>query len=495
MQAIVHWARERQIAITARGSGSSMANGAIGSGVVLDLSRLAWIGEVDARARRVSCGPGAVHAAVDAAARAHSLRFPVDPSSTTFCSIGGMVATNAAGAHSLAFGSTRAWVHSLDCVLADGSLARLTRGAEPPDSGILRQAGQVLTGARACAGDFRRPVRKNSSGYGIAAWLETGDLLDVIVGSEGTLALIVGVELLLAPVPAASSSMLAAFPDLAGVAAGAVAAREAGAAVCELLERTFLDLARPAGRLGPVPDDAAAVLLIQMEAGDRETAAAHCARLENRLRHAGAMHVHTATFPEEQHEMWELRHGASPALARLDASLSSVQVIEDAAVPPEQFAAYVAGVRAALERAELRGVIFGHAGDAHLHVNPLLDLADREWRRRLESLLGEVTELVTRLGGTLTGEHGDGRLRAPLLAATWPAAAIELFAALKRAFDPAAILNPGVKLPVPGQEPIEEVKYDPSLAPLPSAARSALDFVAGERAYSTARLSLLDGPA
>jgi FAD/FMN-containing dehydrogenase len=492
VQAIVRWASECGIAITARGSGSSMGNGAIGAGVMLDVSRLAWIGDVDTHSSRVRCGPGAVHAAVDDAARRRGLRFPVDPSSGAFCTMGGMAATNAAGAHSLAFGPTRAWIHSLDCVLADGSVVKLTRGSEAPDTELLSRVRAALQHAHPHANLFRRPVRKDSSGYGIGAWLESGDLLDVIVGSEGTLAIIVGLELRLARVPAASTSVLAAFTDLVSAAAAAAAAREAGAAVCELLERTFLDLAGSAGKMREIPESTAAVLLIQLEDDDRETVLVRCVELESRLTQLGAATVTTATIAAEEREMWELRHGASPALARLDRSLRSIQVIEDAAVPPAHFADYVTGVRAALDRAGLRGVVFGHAGDGHLHVNPLVDLADPEWRLRLESLLTEVTALVATLGGTLTGEHGDGRLRAPLLAATWPAEAIAVFAALKRAFDPRGILNPGVKLPLAGQSPIEKVKYDPLLDPLPPAARGALDFVANERAYSALRLSLLD---
>jgi hypothetical protein len=149
-------------------------------------------------------------------------------------------------------------------------------------------------------------------------------------------------------------------------------------------------------------------------------------------------------------------------------------------------------VRAALARQGTRGVIFGHAGDAHVHVNPLVDVRLPDWRARVDALLDEVTALAARLGGTLTGEHGDGRLRTPLLHRVWDDEARALFALVKRAFDPAGILNPGVKVPLPGQRPVADVKYDPALPPLPAAARRALDHVADARAYARHRLALLD---
>ena len=136
-------------------------------------------------------------------------------------------------------------------------------------------------------------------------------------------------------------------------------------------------------------------------------------------------------------------------------------------------------------------MIFGHAGDAHAHVNALIDVRDADWKERARALLQEVTELVALLGGTLAAEHGDGRLRTPLMFAVWDARAMALFARVKQAFDPAGILNPGVKLPRVGDDPLGSVKYDPSLPPLPHDARVALDMVVRERAWAAYRLGLL----
>ena len=190
--------------------------------------------------------------------------------------------------------------------------------------------------------------------------------------------------------------------------------------------------------------------------------------------------------------MWELRHAASPILGRLDPALKSMQFVEDGCVPPARLADYVRGVRAALDRQGIRGVIFGHAGDAHVHVNPLVDLRDPQWRARVDALLHEVTALTARLGGTLAGEHGDGRLRAPLLSHVWPAETLARFATVKRAFDPDALLNPGAKVATPGARAVDRVKYDPTLPTLPAAARSVLARVERDRAYARFRLDLLE---
>jgi hypothetical protein len=140
----------------------------------------------------------------------------------------------------------------------------------------------------------------------------------------------------------------------------------------------------------------------------------------------------------------------------------------------------------------VKGVIFGHAGDGHMHVNPLIDMSKPGWRNTVNSLLEEIVTLTRKLSGTLSGEHGDGRLRAPLLSEVWPEEEVRIFRLIKSAFDPDGILNPGVKLSLTGQRPIEDVKYDPTMPPLPAEAKRALDIVADDRSYAKFRLSLLD---
>jgi FAD/FMN-containing dehydrogenase len=505
--ALVHWARARDTPITPRGSGTSMGGGAIGPGVIVDLGSMNEIGEVDVAAQRIRVGPGALRSAVNSAVTAHGLRFPVDPSSGSYCTIGGMVATNAAGAHSLRFGSTRRWVTALDCVFADGSTARLARGEAPPAhvpavSRFLELVHPRIVDRRKKIDAAQRGVRKNSSGYGLRPYAESGEIIDLLVGSEGTLAIVVGAELSLAELPRATRGVFGAFRSLDDAVTAASKTRNSEVAACELLERTFLDVAAagtdedvsPATRaaLTSLPEGTAAVLLAEVEGDDEASASAQAERVVEIFRLAGSTLLSVANTLGEQHEIWELRHAASPILSRLDPGLKSMQFIEDGAVPPEKLAEYVRGVRAALDAYRVRGVIFGHAGDAHVHVNPLIDVSKSDWRKTVEGLLLDVVMLTSRLGGTLSGEHGDGRLRAPLLVETWPDEEIELFNMVKTCFDPDGIFNPGVKIPLKGQKPITDVKYDPALPPLHPAARAALDLVATERAYATPRLSLID---
>jgi FAD/FMN-containing dehydrogenase len=214
--------------------------------------------------------------------------------------------------------------------------------------------------------------------------------------------------------------------------------------------------------------------------------------LSRALQEAAPTAVMLGLESESAETLWSLRYAVSPILHRLPPTTQSMQFIEDCAVPVDALPAFVRGVRAALARHERRGVIFGHAGDAHVHVNPLIDITQPRWRETVESLLEEIVGLTAQMGGTLSGEHGDGRLRTPLLHRLRHPAELELARMLKEIFDPDRRMNPGVKVPLPGQTALGDIKYDPALPPLPDAARRALDRVASERAYDRNRLELLD---
>ena len=500
---LVKWAAESKTALIPRGSGSSMSGGAIGMGVIVDLSRINHLGRIDERARTVWAEPGVLWSTLDIAARRRGLRLPVDPSSGPFCTLGGMASTNASGAHTLLYGATRAWVNALDCVFSDGNREVVTRGESPPKrvdavARFLRDAhGEIV------AMDKRRAirhegVRKESSGYAVHEYSTNADLVDLLVGSEGTLAIIVGIQFSLSPLPAATSSVLGSFRSLEEATAAAMKAVATGASACELLDRTFLAYAASAPSsdqaLRERMEGAAAILLAEVEGGSAAEAATAAENLGRTFKEAGANIVDVALTPEREHDLWELRHAASPILAALDHS-TSMQFIEDGAVPLAKLPDYVQGVRQALSDRGVSGVIFGHAGDAHVHVNPLVDVSQPDWREKVIGLLDDVVKLTTRLGGTLTGEHGDGRLRTPLLDRVWNKDALRAFALVKKAFDPQGIFNPGVKVALPNQKPIEDIKYDPSLPPLPAQARAALDSMVATRTYDQFRLSLIGSPS
>ncbi len=489
---LVRWARTTGYSLMPRGSASGMAAGAIGTGIALDLSRMNTIGEVDVAQKRIRIGAGAVRGAVDAAARRVGLRFPVDPSSGAFCTIGGMVGANAAGARTLRFGATRPWVTGLECVFDDGSTSWVRRGETPdiriPAIARLVQTLERMRGTVQSDALVHNGVRKESSGYAIrAALAEGGSLVDLLVGSEGTLAVFTQVELALTDVAGATGSLLALFDSLEAATECALLARELNAAACELLDRTFLDVAASQGASG-VPSGAEAVLLVEFE-GDTAAAVAGTINSASRIFAThGAREISVGLSPEAEHALWALRHAASPILSSLAPRLRSMQFIEDGCVPPENLPAYVRGVRQLLQRAGFAGVIFGHAGDAHIHVNPLVDVHRDGWRDRVDGALLDACELTHRLGGTLSGEHGDGRLRAPLLPHVWSAEARAAFANIKAAGDPSGVLNAGCKVAAAHDGLEGALRHDPAAPPLSAMARSILDRIERERAWNRYRL-------
>jgi FAD/FMN-containing dehydrogenase len=472
-----------------------MPGGNIGGGVVVDLvCGFRAPPRVDPEARLAYVRPGITLAELNTACAPHSLQFPVAPSSGDRCTIGGMIANNAAGARSVRYGATRAWVESLDLVLADGSRATTMRGQPvssgapgAPDEGApgIERGPRVRapshTRRRAGAADSRTidslalartlamvdsallpdrarieetwpRVRKNSSGYAIREYLETGDAVDLLVGSEGTLAMIVGAILRLAPVPARRGVALLEFSSLEAAGEAVLSLLPLGPSTCELLDRTFLALARSGGEsfAYPIGHDREAILLVEMEGDSTAEVSGRLDEIRSAVINL-ADDVSIAIDPDRQAAFWGIRHAASPTIARLAGDRVSMQFIEDGVVPIDRLADYIHLLRSTLARHDLPAVIFGHAGDGNLHVNPLVDVTAPGWRGTLEDVLTEIAAGVAELGGTLAGEHGDGRLRAPFLDTIWGSAMVGRFRAVKDAFDPSNILNPGVILPLPGQ--------------------------------------------
>ena len=494
LAALVRWARDAGYGLIPRGSGSGMAGGAVGPDVMVDLSRFASISDVDKQTKTVRVGTGALRNQVDAAARAIGLTFPVNPSSGAFCTIGGMIAANAAGSRTLRYGAMRAWVRGVRCVFEDGSDAWVHRDVPLPiHVPAVRRLVGIVDAWRERDDHHalhHAGVRKESSGYGLATALEAaGHLVDLLVGSEGTLAFFVEAELALVPAPKHTASLLAAFPSLERATSCAVTAREHGASACELLDRTFLDIAKSEAPTG-VALAAEAVLLFEVEGFDVLEVTDALQRISEQCLRDGANSVVSAIDQEGERRLWALRHAASPILSRMAPRVRSMQFIEDGCVPADQFAAYVRGVRAALAKHETAGVIFGHAGDAHAHVNPLVDVTRHGWKDRVHGLFSDVLSLTSRLGGTMAGEHGDGRLRAPHMAATWDATALSAFAAIKYAADPLGILNRGCKITSEIDASLPTIKYDPSAIPLDGRARLALDTIERARAWHHFRLDV-----
>jgi len=234
----------------------------------------------------------------------------------------------------------------------------------------------------------------------------------------------------------------------------------------ELLDRTLLDVVRHAGAPPGLPEGLEGLLLIEFE---RETQAAARGVVGDAVRglRTNTAHVSTAVHRPSADPLWAVRRLASPALARLPDNRRSLQVVEDGCVPLERLVDYIAGIRAAAEGRGIPVAIFGHAGDGHVHVNALPDLTVSGWRDALAALYADAAELLLRLGGTPSGEHGVGRLRAGLLERFYGPEVMALFRELKRAYDSRSLLNPGVIIPSANWAPLADLKVGPEATPIP----------------------------
>jgi FAD/FMN-containing dehydrogenase len=453
--AVVDWCRRDGIALTPRGAGTGMPGGNVGPGVVLDLSRMTGVEVLPGGV--VRAGAGAVAADVDAELRSRGRHLPALPSSAAWCTVGGMVAADAAGARSFRYGPTHDWTSALDVVRADGSIEAVG-GTSVAD----RRAPWAPLRDRLAALDLPPAprVRKNASGYAVHRFVETGNPVQLLAGSEGTLAIVTSVDFRTELLPDHRAVVMVGLPDLDALPAVAERARAGSAVACEYFGRRLLEL----GRLLDDPrldglDCTAGALLVEY-AGTGSDVADGVAEWTDSAWSGG---VRAAEAVDEIEGLWGLRHAASPAIAHAAGHRRSIQFIEDCVVPVAALPRFVSAVEAALARGGMEGVIFGHAGDGNLHVNPLVDLTLLDWRSRVRDVLDEVTEAVSSLGGTLSGEHGDGRIRAPLLDRVWSPPLIRAFRLVKDALDPDGILNPGVVLPLPAQDALEGVAAGPDL--------------------------------
>ncbi len=462
LQRLVRWARERRLPLVPRGAGTGMPGGNVGGGISVDLvAGFPGIQPVDPASATVHVEPGVTLSELNRNCAPSGLHFPVDPSSAEHCTIGGMIANNSAGAHSVKYGATRRWVHSLDLVLADDQRVTISRGEAPPEPirPLLSTLDATILPRRQQITRAWPDVRKNSSGYALKEYLDSGDAVDLLVGSEGTLALIVGATLRLSPIPATRAVALLEFDDLSKIGEAVQALLPLGPATCELLDRTFLEMVRTHGAdTGyPLRPGLEGILLVEVEGDSAEEVQKHLSILVERMNRL-ADHISTATDSQQQEAFWSVRHAASPLIAQRADGRISMQFIEDSVVPIDTLPLYIRGLRESLARHDLPAVIFGHAGDGNLHVNPLVDVGEQGWRMKLETVLSSIADLVASLGGTLSGEHGDGRLRAPLLERIWGREMVDHFRVVKNTFDPSGILNPGVILPGPEQRPLEAIR-------------------------------------
>jgi FAD/FMN-containing dehydrogenase len=490
----LHWARERGFGITPRGAGSSMSGGAVGAGLVLDLTALddGPRCEVLPETQRVRVAAGATIGDIAAAAAAHGLRLGPDPSSAPWATVAGTIGTNAAGARSYRLGSMDRWVESIMLHTLDGPVSLSREGT--PDvahAAVHRfhtEALPVLERHRdAVLAQWPR-TRKNTAGYGLDRYWRTKHLVDLVIGSEGTLGVLRRAELRLEPEPAHRAALRVVLADRRDLEAAIAALATASPTSIELLDRSLLRLVAhriPEAESAALWRHAAALLLVDLEAEDAAELAARVALAQGALRGV-AIEVRTATAPRDIAELWSVRHHASPMLAAIADGRRSLQVIEDGCVPPSALGRYLDAVETACAEASIDVVMFGHAGDGHVHVNLLPDPARPGWLQRVRLVFDQVNAALLDLGGTPSGEHGAGRLRAGVLPHLLGPAAITCFEAIKQAFDPFGVFNPGVIL-ANGSDPFADLKVGAEAAPLPPGCDEALRQIEEERRWGESR--------
>ena len=489
LSTLVTWAAANRVPLVPRGAGSGMAGGNIGSGVVVDLGVLDGAPlTIHGGTCRAIAGTAVRLRALDEDARRRGLRLPPDPSSARFATLGGMVSTNASGPRSVASGSVRRWVEAIEMITPDGLPLLLRRGETPLPTPTVerfrREAEPALRAAEGLIRDRFPRTLKNSSGYALDRWLDSGDLLDLLVGAEGTLGFITRTEWRLEPVPREYGGVRAALGDIGALGEIVTELRALSPSALEYLDASFLAFAGERGKLGE-----AGLLMAEFEGDDPRD-------IQRRIKAASgilqpqSVEIMTATDRRDLEALWSIRHAASPMLARLGEGRRSLQVIEDGCVPLSAIPGYIAAVRGAAERQRLQVVIFGHAGEGNLHVNLLPDLAEPDWRERVVAVFEEVTEAVIALGGSPSGEHGDGRLRAHLLERVYGPEIVALFRLVKDAFDPNGIMNPGVKLPAPDHRPFGHLKVGDGAETLPPRIQTELREIERSAGYSLSRLEL-----
>ncbi|MDF3053526.1 MAG: linked oxidase domain protein [Geminicoccaceae bacterium] len=476
LKQLISWAAQRRISLIPRGAGSAMAGGNVGEGVVVDLTGLSSPFHIDPATCRATTGAAVTLAQLNTAAAGHGLRLPPDPSSGRWATLGGMVSTNAAGARSVRYGSVRRWVQALRLLSADGEELLLRRGelAADSDGAALSRLNRDVVPRIHAAADLiasRYPkTRKNSSGYALDAYLASGDIVDLVIGAEGTLGIVTEIEWRLDPVPPFRAGLrvhLASLDRLSDVV-GALRAGTPGG-----FSEAF------------VPE---AILLVELERSDPEVLRQVLASVSAAIEH-WTVSLETAYSPPEAERLWAIRHAASPILAALPEDRRSLQIIEDACVPVPHMGEYIRAVRRLAAERGLPVVMFGHAGDGHIHVNLLPDPAAAGWQQEVAGLLEEVTAVVIDLGGTPSGEHGDGRLRAGTLRNLYGPEIMDLFGEVKRAFDPLGIFNPGIILPS-GEPPISRLKVGAGAVKIPADVQLRLRHIEQTGGYARDRMEL-----
>ncbi|WNV77143.1 FAD-binding and (Fe-S)-binding domain-containing protein [Geodermatophilus sp. DSM 44513] len=438
--------RDLGVPLTARGAGTSIAGNAVGTGVVVDTSRyLSRVHRIDPESRTATVDPGVVQSALQKAARPHGLRFGPDPSTHNRCTIGGMIGNNACGSRALGYGRTSDNVVGLDVVTGAGE--RLTLGPDGASAGgVLDRLRQLVDGELATLRTEFGRFGRQASGYALEHLLpEHGfSVARALVGSEGTLAVVLGATVRLVADAPHRGLVVLGYPSMAEAADATPGLLPHRPTAVEGLDQRIVQRLRdvPAAVVPDLPRGDG-WLIVELT-GDSVAEVQHKAR--GVLADAGALDSLVVTDPAEAAAIWRIREDGAGLAARTSDGRPAHAGWEDAAVPVEALGAYLREFDALLDAHGLQCVPYGHFGDGCVHGRvdfPFGREPDRG-RQVYRDFVTDAAALVARYGGSVSGEHGDGRARSELLPAMFPPHALELFERVKGLFDPADVLNPGV---------------------------------------------------
>ncbi|HSC47345.1 MAG TPA: FAD-linked oxidase C-terminal domain-containing protein [Gammaproteobacteria bacterium] len=398
---------EFKVSLTARGLGSSTTGSAVplAGGLVLALERMNRILELDPANRALRVETGATNSAVQEAVATQGFFWPPDPTSAGYSTVGGNLACGAGGPHAVKYGTTRDNVLGLRAVTG---------------------AGQELS-----AGVY---TTKGAMGY---------DFTRLLIGSEGTLAVITEATLKLTPKPEAVRTLRAVYADMAaaGAAVSRIMAQPVTPCVLEFIDGASIGMIR--GYAGDeLPENAGALLLIEVDGAATQLDEA-AAAVENAARGEGCVEFRAAKDTKEAAALWTSRKALSPALRKI----APKKINEDVVVPVSRMAEFIARLEALSKQYGIQIVNFGHAGNGNIHVNLLVDPDDQAQMKNTEPCLKEVFKTVLDMRGTLSGEHGVGIEKRPFMGMEFDAATLDLMRSIKKQFDPNGILNPGKLLP------------------------------------------------
>jgi glycolate oxidase len=406
--AVIQLAGTHGVPVVPRGMASGLAAASVpfNGGIVVSLTRMNRILEIDEENRTVQVEAGVVTADLEAAVEKLGLFYPPDPSSNEQSTIGGNIACNAGGPRCLKYGVTGDYVMGLTVVLHDGQ--------------VLQTGGKAI---------------KNVVGY---------DLTSLLVGSEGTLGIITEALLRLTTRPQFVRTARAEFPALEDASRTVNAILNAGVvpATLEMMDETAITCIEEAMELG-LPLDVEAMLIIETDGNDEETVVREIETVARVCQQSGARQVSVAETEEEREQLWRARRSVSPSLARKAPN----KLGEDITVPRSAIPEAIRRIKGISTDYGLPIVVFGHAGDGNLHPNILFDRRDDDQWRKVEQMVGEIFQVALDLGGTLSGEHGVGTLKLPYMNRALGSLSLDVQRRIKEVLDPKNILNPGKVLP------------------------------------------------